>query len=211
MIAALLVLGSWMPAPPAAGPGRPVPLHVRVYIGAGVDQSTVERSQEVARRLLASAGIHLVWRLCVPSDLCEPAPLPRREVPVIVSADAVSRRVDTCGRAMLGEVVGSGAVRVSVACVAGLVRRLHASRSGPLHPLLQSAADGDLLGAVQAHELGHVLGLQHAPGVMHTTLDENDILALRRGQLSFTPSQSARMRALLAEPTGEALAGRPEP
>jgi predicted Zn-dependent protease len=68
-----------------------------------------------------------------------------------------------------------------------------------------------VLGAVEAHELGHVLGLKHARGVMRARLDANDILALRLGILVFRASQSARMRALLAKPAGEELARGREP
>jgi hypothetical protein len=215
MVGALLVLLGLAQVGPIRTTSDRIPLHVRVYADRGVGRTTVERTQAIARRLLAPAGIDLVWRLCVPVAVCDAGNRPPREITVIISTDALSHQREICGRAVMGTTLaGTGIVRVSLPCVEGFAGRLARSgggRGGPVHPLLKLAAYDDVLGAVEAHELGHVFGLKHADGLMHARLDATDIVALRLGTLMFSASQSARMRTLLAEPAGEELAGGRKP
>ena len=92
MVGALLVLlGSTLVASDTRTPD-PVRLHARVYAERGVDGSTVERAQAVARKLLSSAGIDLVWRLCVPSPVCDAGTGPEGEITIVLSAEALSNQ-----------------------------------------------------------------------------------------------------------------------
>jgi hypothetical protein len=207
MVGVLLVLLGGPQTAPAARTPDPAPLQVRVYVDPGFDRPTIERSLGAAGGLLASAGIDLVWRLCDPASRGEP-PQPPREVAIILSGRPPTTRVRNCGRTAMGTRPGDATVLISVSCVADMAARLAALRHGLEHPLLMRAAYDDLLGAVEAHELGHVLGLRHGAGLMRAALCPNDIVELRLGQLAFSRAQSAKMRTLLTTPVAGELAAR---
>jgi len=90
---------------------------------------------------------------------------------------------------------------VSVPCVAGAAFRLTRRAGIGTNPLLAMPRHDDLVGAIVALEIGHLLGIRHAPaGLMRAGLEADDIIALRRGKLRFSPAEAGRMRtaALLA-------------
>jgi hypothetical protein len=90
---------------------------------------------------------------------------------------------------------------VSVPCVAGVAFRLTRRPGTGTNPLLAMPRHDDLIGAIVAHEIGHLLGIRHAPaGLMRASLETDDMIALRRGKLRFSPAEAGRMRiaALLA-------------
>ena len=90
---------------------------------------------------------------------------------------------------------------VSVPCVARVAFRLTRRPGTGTNPLLAMPSHDDLVGAIVAHEIGHLLGIRHArAGLMRACLGADDIIALRRGKLRFSPAEASRMRiaALLA-------------
>ena len=95
----------------------------------------------------------------------------------------------------------AGTVIVSVPCVAGVAFRLTRRAGTGTNPLLAMPRHDDLVGAIVAHEIGHLLGIRHAPsGLMRASLEADDMIALRRGKLRFSPAEARGLRiaALLA-------------
>jgi hypothetical protein len=79
--------------------------------------------------------------------------------------------------------------------IADLVRAMRTSTAGRSHPALATVELGHLAGLTIAHELGHILGLPHAPsGVMKARPGMDEVVKLRASQLRFLPPDAARMR-----------------
>jgi hypothetical protein len=216
-VAGWLALTLWMwgnsnPASqPALGNGSPVPppvppaalaeatsddgiVRVRLYADRRVDAALLRRAQSDASGLLSSAGVANAWLICNSPDACPPAPEADPVVVILSSTDRPSGR-ENCGMAAHGTNDRQGSVVISVPCVAGVAFRLSRSPAVRGNPLLAMPKHDDLVGAVVAHEIGHLLGLRHAPtGLMRATLEAADIAALRLGQLGFSRQEAARMR-----------------
>jgi hypothetical protein len=193
LISAILLAGS-MPVTNEADPD-PVALRVRAYADEQVDKATARSALEVGEHLLASAGLVVAWRVC---DTAQSCPMGDTAVPEIVvillSRDRQNGR-ENCGVAAHGARDSAGTVMVSVPCVAGVAFRLTRRPGTGTNPLLAMPRHDDLIGAIVAHEIGHLLGIRHAPaGLMRASLETDDMIALRRGKLRFSPAEAGRMR-----------------
>jgi hypothetical protein len=179
---------------------RPVSrsLHVRLYGDRGVGASTRAGARLVADRLLAGAGVDTTWVTCEHPP-CPPVAGSVTDVVVILRSRTPRGRTGAaCGVAARGELHASGTIIVSVACVAGVAVRLSRSPDYGRHPRLVMPRHDDLVGAVIAHEIAHILGVAHtASGVMRPELDADDIIALRTGRLAFRRQDAARLRQAL--------------
>jgi hypothetical protein len=199
LISALLVAGS-TPITHQAAPDL-VELRVRAYADKQVDKATIRPALEVADDLLASAGLVVAWRVCDTAQSCTVEGTPVPEIVVILSSRDRQNGRENCGIAAHGARDSAGTVIVSVPCVAGVAFRLTRRPGTGTNPLLAMPRHDDLIGAIVAHEIGHLLGIRHAPaGLMRASLEPDDMIALRRGKLRFSPAEAGRMRiaALLA-------------
>jgi hypothetical protein len=172
-----------------------LPLRVRAYADKQVDEATVGPALGVAEHLLASAGFVMAWRVCDTPQSCPVEDTTMPEIVVILSSRDRQNGRENCGVAAHGARDSAGTVMVSVPCVAGVAFRLTRRPGTGTNPLLAMPRHDDLIGAIVAHEIGHLLGIRHAlAGLMRARLETDDLIALRRGKLRFSPAEAGRMR-----------------
>ena len=166
-------------------------LRIWIYVGP-LQPAEGAAAQAVADELLQTAGVAIDWRLCGPTDVCSRETDLRPNVTVILTSAA--RPI--CGTAALEPSGIAATVLISLPCIAEVVLDVTRSSSARMDTLLLTLKASHLTGAAIAHEIGHALGLRHTrSGIMRARLDVGDILALRRGRLTFQPSEVAAMRA----------------
>ena len=167
-------------------------LRVWIYVTGALDPADRDRARQIADDLLASAGMAVEWRTCDAAEACSRATDPSPNVALILTSAMRS----TCGTVALERSGLSATVLISVPCATDVVLEVTHGPAGRSNPLFSTLETPHLLGAAMAHELGHVLGLSHAPiGMMRARLDLDGMLALRRGELRFTRREVAVMRA----------------
>jgi hypothetical protein len=158
----------------------PPKLAIVIYHATAVPPAELLRAETVAGAILRQAGIETIWRTAGAADL-SPAP---SEIPVhLLSVHPSNLDRETSGYAIL---MGDG------------------SYAGVSWPAVHAAAatlesdDAILLGAVIAHEIGHILlrTRDHSTsGVMVIRFGPREMREAARGELQFLRSQAQRIRA----------------
>jgi hypothetical protein len=168
-----------------AGPEtRPVVrLKVSVFNDASVPQPVLRTAQMRAEAVFKEAGISLTWLDCgVPGDWhrelgCQDVAFPTHlSVRLVAGKKAVS--AGTFGQSYLNERGEGNYANVYAAQL--------------------SRCQGELLGYVVVHELGHLLlgkGSHSNAGLMRAKWQVEELREAARGNLSFTKSETERMQA----------------
>jgi hypothetical protein len=182
-------------------PANPSPLILSVFNDASVPQQTLAQGEARAAHILAQAGIQVDWLNCdsanshVPDQFEQPSPCSRIAYPshlsVRIVLTAQSVRQDIFGEAFTGSE-GKGAY----------VKLFYAHLADPNAHL--PLADGELLGYVIAHEVGHLLlgtDSHTHEGIMQGRWEDAQLREAQKGNLQFTSSQAAFMRECLGAST----------
>jgi Zn-dependent protease with chaperone function len=153
---------------------------VVIHNPEAVPAAVLPRAQTLAAHILSQAGIATEWRIAGPGDIA-----PR---PDVIPLHLLSTRPVTLRRDANGYAILSG----------------ERSYAGVSWTAVQAAADtldiheATLLGAVMAHELGHILlaSPRHAAnGIMVTRFGVREAQAVGRGELGFLKDEVRRMQA----------------
>jgi len=166
-----------------AGIASLLKLTIVIYHAETVAPPELLRADATASAILRQAGISTAWRSATSQDLT----LAPDQIAVhLLSVHPSTLAMRTSGYAVL------------------TAEQSYAGISCPAVHAAAVSLDSDeaiVLGAVIAHELGHILlgSRDHATsGVMVTRLREREIQAAASGELQFLRSQAHRMRAEVA-------------
>ena len=161
---------------------------VQVRNEAGLPEHKVALALAEAGWIMGLAGVGVHWTRCTIAGDCLESPDPRLLV-ISINEDAPSNlRKSALGFALPFTARGNHA-----AAFAGKVA------SFTQNHLLGAAEDPSVLGAVIAHELGHLLlrSDEHGDGIMRADWQSDAARAIVQRRLVFTPVQARAMRQSL--------------
>ena len=183
---------------PPETPGPPRHLQVSLFNDAGVDSATLAEAQSRASAIFSRSGIEVDWLVCGPADPNDF--LPRRTAcSALVWPSHLSVRIRPRAHRVSAETFGQAFVDGDGEGLYSNVYYQNLARSSG-HPDL---SNGELLGYVLAHELGHLLlgtNSHSASGIMQPRWDSSVLRPAALSSLRFTPAQSAVLRSRLAPP-----------
>jgi len=172
-------------------------VRLSVFNDAGIPPDTLAQAAARATAILAQSGVELDWLSCGRPDPSDFSP-PTTPCSVVAWPHQLSVRIVPCGRSIGADIFGEafldGAGRGAYSNV--YYNNLAANRE---HAQL---SDGDMLGFVIAHEVGHLLlgSNSHSPsGLMQARWDSSALHSALHNTLFFTPAQSATLRSRLSE------------
>jgi Putative peptidase family len=197
-----------LPEPAPAGAGAAI-VQLRVFGHAAVDAPTLQLARTTTSKLLDSARIGAEWRDCgTVESTCNASSEPVQVI-VLLLPVAKTTEEDVSGEVVQDQSTRAPTVIVYLPNLADRLRTILQSAPGRSNPALATLQLGHLIGLAIAHEVGHVFGLPHTlSGVMKARLATDDLIALHRARLAFTPRDTAAIGLALASRTRRAADSR---
>lgn len=193
----LLITANAFARPKQTNP-RTTPLILSVFNDASVPLEILAHGEARATHILAGAGIQVEWLNCaaagshVPDQFEPPSPCSRIAFPshlsVRIVLNARSVRDDIFGEAFADSEGKGTYIKLYY---------VHLTEPDAHLPL----GEGELLGYVIAHEVGHLLlgtDSHSHDGIMQGRWEDAQLTEAGKGNLQFTPSQAVLMRECLA-------------
>ena len=172
-------------------------VRLSVFNDAGIPSDTLAQAAVRATAILAQSGVELDWLSCGRPDPSDFSP-PTTPCSVVAWPHQLSVRIVPSGRSVGADIFGEafldGTGRGAYSNV--YFNNLAANRE---HAQL---SDGDMLGFVIAHEVGHLLlgsNSHTSLGLMQARWDSAALHSALHNTLFFTPAQSATLRSRLSE------------
>jgi hypothetical protein len=188
----LLVGLLWAKAAEGARAAEREPITVMVNNSAQVSREVLAQAEVEAGRIFRSAGVDIEWVNCggasATTDACRLVAGARRFV-LHITPNGRTSSDSVFGEAFLGQD-GSGKY-----CDVFFDRIQQARQRFGVNP-------ARLLGAVAAHELGHLLLGSHAHskwGIMNPLWEADSVHKVSMGAIFFTGQQASLMKARLAQ------------
>jgi hypothetical protein len=157
---------------------------------AKVSRDVIRHAEAEANRIFSASGIHLRWVDCSETPVCHHVPRANEFVLSIIPAGKTSSEL-VYGVAFLGPDAGGKYADI-------FLRRVEAASTE------NGFSVPRLLGAVAAHELGHLLLGTHAhsyEGIMCPVWTKPVLQRMEMGSLLFTEGESVMMKGRLAGDT----------
>ncbi len=174
------------------------PLTIRVTNAARISNATLAEGEKLAGRILAAAGVVVTWVDCSAEPaMCSDAPKTTEFGLYVGNAKPSQSATGTLGFAVVNPKEDVRMAGVYYPAIRSMADRL-------------KVEDSDVLGAAFVHEIGHVLGIRHAPqGVMSPRFGWRHINQAGSGQLLFSSRQAAELRSEISRWSAMAVAAKP--
>ena len=175
----------------------PIPhVQVSLFDDAHVPLATLAQAQDRASAIFAHAGIEVDWLVCEPADPKDFAPS-RTACSDLDWPRHLSVRIISRGRSVASDIFGQAFVDESGHGVYSNIyyQNLALSQNHP------GISDGEMLGYVVAHEIGHLLLGTNSPshdGLMQAKWSPLVLSDMPRALLVFTSAQSALIHSRLS-------------
>jgi hypothetical protein len=173
-------------------------LTLSVFNDALVPTDVVAQGEGRAGQILSQAGIQVEWLNCpvggthVPDQFERPSPCSSITYPSHLSV-----RILSSGKPLREDIFGEAFADSAGKGTHINLYYAHLAESGARKAL----REGELLGYVIAHEVGHLLlgtDSHYHEGIMQRRWEQAELRDAARGKLQFTAAQAAAMRECLA-------------